>query len=781
MNFSNFKKYLFMIVVLSITLLNAQTVGKIESLTNDELRFNYDVFLGAISSYENKLVVTNNTKTEELIMLPDGSVERISFHDSGRYPGVAHGDRYYLPRYHSSRYPEVNGVYIFDMTKTPMEQITYLDLASYNIDSAYIDQMFFSESHVMFFTFPRRIDLFCKETYTHQGTLQMPSIEYNADFFDYSNGIFINIVRNNPNIRLSLYSLDESNNSLELITSRDITGYGTAWTQINVIDSKIIMATDSFSSNAILIIDISNPETPFTEHRISGHFSSFHYIDSRIYAYQASSSPIGLEIYELNDNGQYQQIHSQPKIRRTAISFGYGIHFVEPYVYVQANFALLVFDSTKNYQLVNHSGYVSTIPIISFCENDVYYMEVDLFTPEQRIYSVIDNTLLVTLNLERMSLEAAYPAWLALYNGFYIIDDRLYLSSRENNDEYYLEIYKIENQVAILLNRIYTDNKVMVFIHGNQLFMISYNPRQVSVYDLIDDQIQYKGSFPGRLQQRIPTQSNIILNIYDGTLYIRDLHNFNRVLMSRQIDYIDDDSSIRYFDENHFVLSRNENTDASDRARMYYFDTNTDTLELLRTFTRNNLTSHNRVLVATSQNLGNNVAEFFTITDGQVVSIGSIDYYDRMVFTSDTFFFPDRRKMVIWANGGIWTYDIRFEGDVSEYEDIAPIVKSGLLGNFPNPFNPETTISFTVGNVFSRSENIDNAFIQSVSVHVSIDIYNIRGQRVKRLLEGFYERGSHTVVWDGRDDNGRELGSGVYFYRMVAGDVVETRRMVLLK
>ena len=778
MYFTYFRKCLFVIAVLSFAILNAQTVGKIESLTNDELRFNYDVFLGAISSYENKLVVTNNTKTEEFIMLPDGSVEWINFHDSGGSPGVVHGDRYYLPRYHFNRFPRVNGVYVFDMTKTPMEQITYLDLVPYSIEEAHINRMFFSESHVMFFTFPRRIDLFCKETYTHQGSLQMPDIEYNADFFDYSNGILINIVRNNPNIRLSLYSLDESNNSIELITSRDITGYGMAWNQINVIDSKIIMATNNYSSNAnaILIIDISNPAQPSTIHRISGHFSGFHYTDSHIYTYRDNASQVGLEIYELNNNGQYQQIHSQPKIHRTAVSSGYGIHFAEPYVYVQANIALLVFDSTKNYQLVNHSGYVNTIPLTSFCENDVYYMEVDLFAGEQRIYSVIDNSLLVKLNLERMSLAAEYPNWFINDNGFKIIDDRLYFISHWNGLSY-IEIYQIENQEATLLSRNFIDSSLRfvpyINILGNQIFVATINPHNVHIYDLIDDQIQYKGTFSGRVQnQWSPTQSDIIINVNNRTLYIRDLHDFNRVLLSRQIDYINENTMIHYFDENHLVLRRNdEPSDGPDRARMYYFDTNNNTLELIHTFTRINLTSHNRVLVATSQNMDNNVAEFFSITDGQVVSIGSIDYYDRMVYTSETYFFPDRRKMVLWANGGIWTYDIRFEGDVSEYEEVTPIVKSELLGNFPNPFNPETTIRFNVG----------NAFIQSVSVHVSIDIYNIRGQRVKRLLDGFFDRGSHTVVWDGKDDSGRELGSGVYFYRMVAGDVVETRRMVLLK
>ncbi|MCL2063150.1 MAG: hypothetical protein FWG98_02095 [Candidatus Cloacimonetes bacterium] len=778
MKLTNFRKFLLVIAVLFITLLNAQNVGKIESLTNDELRFNYDVFIGSISSYENKLIVGNGTKTEEFIMLPNGELERTSFFDHSVYAGVIHGDRYYLPKSTTNE----RGVDVFDLTKTPMQLITFIDFRPIQVQGADVNTMFFSESYLMFYTWAGfKIDLFCIETYTYEGFIQ--NVPGGGGFWDYSDGVYIRISAENPNMRLTLFSLNENTNSLEEISSREITGYGTRWGKVSVIDKKIIMNTDGFSSNAILIINISNPANPYTVHRIPGRFYNFYYTESRIYAYNYDTS-IGFQVYDLNAFDAYELVYTQP-IHRNAASSAYGIHYVEPYLYLQAHFALLVFDTTQNFKMVNHYGTVNYFPITSICDNDVYYMEIDLFKGEQRIYSVIDNTSLVTLNLERMSLAHPWPAWMVLYNSFYIKDDRLYLLSQEDDNDYYFEIYEIENQIAKFLYRTYIDYTEIspyVNIHGNQIFLSSFNPRQVLVYDLIDDQISYKGAFPGRIpSQWSHDKYDFIPSIHNGTLYIRDISNFNRILLSRQIDYIDHESIVHYFDENHIILSRSENTDAPDRARMYYFDTNTDTLELLRSFTTNNLTSHNRVLAATSQNLNNNRAEFFTITDGQVVSIGNINYGDRMVYTSSTYFFPDRRKMVLWANGGIWTYDIRFEGDVSEYEEVAPIVRSELLGNFPNPFNPETTISFTVGNAFSRSENIDNAFIQSVSVHVSIDIYNIRGQRVKRLLDGFYERGSHTVVWDGRDDSGRELGSGVYFYRMVAGDVVDTRRMVLLK
>ena len=88
-----------------------------------------------------------------------------------------------------------------------------------------------------------------------------------------------------------------------------------------------------------------------------------------------------------------------------------------------------------------------------------------------------------------------------------------------------------------------------------------------------------------------------------------------------------------------------------------------------------------------------------------------------------------------------------------------------LKGNYPNPFNPETIIQFNTAE----------------KGNVSIEIYNIRGQKVRTLLNSLVERGEHTIVWNGKDDNGRALGSGVYFYQMKTDGFSEMRRMTLLK
>ncbi|MCJ7458216.1 MAG: T9SS type A sorting domain-containing protein [candidate division Zixibacteria bacterium] len=91
--------------------------------------------------------------------------------------------------------------------------------------------------------------------------------------------------------------------------------------------------------------------------------------------------------------------------------------------------------------------------------------------------------------------------------------------------------------------------------------------------------------------------------------------------------------------------------------------------------------------------------------------------------------------------------------------------KFALDQNYPNPFNPETNISFYLS---EKSE-------------VNLAIYNILGQKVRTLAEGPMESGSHTVTWNGKNESGSSVASGIYFYKLNAGDNTVTKKMTLLK
>ena len=94
-------------------------------------------------------------------------------------------------------------------------------------------------------------------------------------------------------------------------------------------------------------------------------------------------------------------------------------------------------------------------------------------------------------------------------------------------------------------------------------------------------------------------------------------------------------------------------------------------------------------------------------------------------------------------------------------------LESRLHQNEPNPFNPSTAISF-------ETAGSDNRIVK-------LAVYDIRGKLVRLLVSGERKPGRHTVFWDGKDSNGNQVGSGVYFYRMETGSKVRTRKMVLVK
>jgi flagellar hook assembly protein FlgD len=134
---------------------------------------------------------------------------------------------------------------------------------------------------------------------------------------------------------------------------------------------------------------------------------------------------------------------------------------------------------------------------------------------------------------------------------------------------------------------------------------------------------------------------------------------------------------------------------------------------------------------------------------------------------------------------GTYTYNIRavYSGDhqsalsvdaviehvqVNSNEVLIP-ANTELTGNYPNPFNPETTISYSI----------------KEDSRVSLFIYNIKGQKVRSLINGPIQTGYHTVTWNGKNDNGENVSSGIYFSIFDAvnneKDYTSVKKIILLK
>jgi hypothetical protein len=122
-------------------------------------------------------------------------------------------------------------------------------------------------------------------------------------------------------------------------------------------------------------------------------------------------------------------------------------------------------------------------------------------------------------------------------------------------------------------------------------------------------------------------------------------------------------------------------------------------------------------------------------------------------------------NVVTWRLDGFTAYKAVSLGTaIDETRDLVPS-EHVLSQNYPNPFNPTTQIDF----MLSNSEN------------VKLVIYDVTGSKVRTLANEPRNLGKNTVIWDGRNDQGMEVPSGVYFYTLDAGKYSETKKMILLK
>jgi hypothetical protein len=126
---------------------------------------------------------------------------------------------------------------------------------------------------------------------------------------------------------------------------------------------------------------------------------------------------------------------------------------------------------------------------------------------------------------------------------------------------------------------------------------------------------------------------------------------------------------------------------------------------------------------------------------------------DRQGFLTDIF-----AKIADWS----WT-------EVKDEQDVSKPLSFELSQNYPNPFNPTTNIQYTVSGKPTEA------------IHTSLKVYNVLGQRVRTLVDEEKSPGQYRIVWDGKDDFGNPVTSGMYFYQLGVGEISQTKKMLLLK
>ena len=135
----------------------------------------------------------------------------------------------------------------------------------------------------------------------------------------------------------------------------------------------------------------------------------------------------------------------------------------------------------------------------------------------------------------------------------------------------------------------------------------------------------------------------------------------------------------------------------------------------------------------------------------------------------------DSKAFFVWADGvssgktvilGVYAQYVDFSPVSNEDNNEVQFANSTLSQNYPNPFNPTTKISF---NLAQDAKDVE------------LSIYNLKGQKVKTLVRDDFSKGSYSYVWNGDNDQDKAVASGVYFYKLKAGNQTSTKKMVLMK
>ena len=135
-------------------------------------------------------------------------------------------------------------------------------------------------------------------------------------------------------------------------------------------------------------------------------------------------------------------------------------------------------------------------------------------------------------------------------------------------------------------------------------------------------------------------------------------------------------------------------------------------------------------------------------------------------------FHPTSPETLYAGTYGSGLYKTLEETGVEEEQEAQLPEKISLYQNYPNPFNPTTTIHYTVHG---------SQFMVHSPIHTTLTIYNVLGQKVRTLVDEFKLPGEHRVIWDGKDEKGNPVSSGVYFYKLKVGDFSQVKKMLLIK
>ncbi|MCL2065179.1 MAG: T9SS type A sorting domain-containing protein [Candidatus Cloacimonetes bacterium] len=731
-------------LIVFVAFLSATKIDKITSVTQTKM-IETDYYFGSIIRYENRLFASSWNRINEYLILENGSLEHIYDFKTGwnMTRSFIDEDRLYTIYFLNHR----NYMLIFDLTVSPMNHLHTIEIP---ISTLYLlspqimeDIIYISDTQSMTLRFNKR-------------TIQFESPWEGFYSFTIHKSMFM-IPYFGPNpegrpdiyIRFYDYSLADSQNPFGLFVFDyflDIYSLKII-NDMYMIDDVLYIMGNGFM-NILDISDIDNISTMLSYDHTDPYTSEPRYNSSLYYdQYLIATYSNGMQIFDTT-NTKSPFLVFEKSFPMNSIQFG-SMYIQNDLLYINEGANLGVYDLKNNFQQIHRYGTFSRDLIYN--KDYTIGIENSRFSDELVIFSVLDE------NYSQIILNHGFKPGEYTVKDFEIVDNQAFVLSGLNQSQTYFDVYDLD-----FLERIFRVQLPFagfyIKIIGDFIYIQEYFNRH-HIYQYLDNDLSFIGVINGIISNITGYEPDdyFVVSTNNRTEF-RDKKNPLNTLFSRPLLQNNINEMTIVAENTIGIFHGSEGNQLSFYRHEYdfsYFD---------RTYQSN---ASSFAIVFHNSFMGENgllgsLSRLYQIDQGVPRQIWE---FEELTVVTGMFVFPEKNKLIIRKWSGVYVYDIDYT--VSEYDPIdnISIARSELLGNYPNPFNPETNIRF------SLLEAGD----------VVIDVYNIRGQRVRRLLDEYRDRGEHNVVWNGLDETGRELGSGVYFYRMNTNDFTETRRMLLLK
>jgi len=738
-------KYLFLFIYIFCFSLVYSQIEYINSYNNEILYKEFDLHTNTILKYENRLFVQNAFKIVEYNILENGELEIVHFIETKQnFRAYLDDDRYYslsLSEDNPGPYGSYTGykIDVYNIAISPMYRDSTFDI---NITTTSRFKMFFSSQHILIHDISNyRYIQFNKQNLEPVGYYYTP----NSYPMVYMSSTLM--VLCNGSTLFFYQMINHSEDEVYPISEIPIPVTYDYLFDCMEEENKLIITY----SNGVLVIDILEPSNPIIANVIptENPVLSAVYNDNYVY----TSDTMGhIDVFVLSDNGAY--------IYHSCLSdSAYGTQFrnlclYTPYLYANQCNTLTVYDIINQLPIASYGAYLYDYSLMA-TNNEIFLIErVMDFNGNQNnniynIYNVFSNELFCQITINNHIIYS-----------FYIADNYLYIITKDLiSNDIYLDIYSVNEGQSVLSSSTHIDDIYMygkITVYRDKVYLTSTNSNLITVYQIVESCLINFGCFFGKMQNMVSAISeNYILNIESNNILIRDINDFNNILATYTLPNWGVIEAV-YVNDDIFLLLN----DYSQHFRAYQYNISEQTISQIFVFPEWSRIRATNGIISNSNWMYSTTSTYYSFFNGSMHQIGEKE--DNR-YVDWTYFYPERRKMVQFALSGIWIYDI--DVTVSEADIVVNSKKTENITNYPNPFNPSTTITFSL---------IDEG-------KVTLEIYNIKGQKVRTLVNQTFSKGQHQVVWDSLDDNQRTLTSGVYFYRYQTKDENVIRKMLLLK